>query len=83
MNFAGGRLAFFKGVRAGLAVTKTHILIIRVERANQKNSQLAPARRVAMKMGRRGETYLSVGVSARWKSDCLSTAIMTRRFRQI
>src|SRR5271165_1501115 len=30
-----------------------HIRIIRVERATRKNSQLAPAQRVAMKMGRR------------------------------
>ena len=29
-----------------------HIFVIRVERATQKNSQLAPAQRVAMKMGR-------------------------------
>ena len=34
------------------ARTKTHILPIRVERATPKNSQLAPAHRVAMKMGR-------------------------------
>ena len=32
--------------------------------AGRKNSQLAPARRVAMKMGRLGETYRCVGVSA-------------------
>jgi hypothetical protein len=30
-----------------------HICVIRVERATRKNSLLAPARRVAMKMGRR------------------------------
>src|ERR1700726_2123560 len=30
-----------------------HIFVIRVERATRKNSQLAPAQRVAMKMGRR------------------------------
>src|SRR5580658_6902274 len=30
-----------------------HIRVIRVERATRKNSQLAPAQRVAMKMGRR------------------------------
>src|SRR5580693_3959139 len=30
-----------------------HIWFIRVERATRKNSQLAPARKVAMKMGRR------------------------------
>src|SRR5580692_2145534 len=30
-----------------------HIFVVRVERATRKNSQLAPARRVAMKMGRR------------------------------
>src|ERR1700676_1470603 len=29
-----------------------HIFVIRVERATRKNSQLAPAQRVAMKMGR-------------------------------
>src|SRR6202521_4681176 len=30
-----------------------HIFVIRVERATRKNSQLAPAQRVAMKIGRR------------------------------
>ena len=30
-----------------------HICVIRVERATRKNSQLAPSRRVALKMGRR------------------------------
>src|ERR1700724_1837896 len=30
-----------------------HIFVIRVERATRKNSQLAPAQRVALKMGRR------------------------------
>src|SRR5208282_6032666 len=46
--FAGSQLAVFFKAR-----TQTHILLIRVERATPKNSQLAPARRVAMKMGRR------------------------------
>jgi hypothetical protein len=32
--------------------------------AGRKNSQLAAARRVALKMGRLGETYRRVGVSA-------------------
>jgi hypothetical protein len=32
---------------------QAHISVIRVKRATRKNSQLAPARRVAMKMGRR------------------------------
>src|ERR1700722_4155359 len=31
---------------------KAHIFVIRVERATRKNSQLAAARRVALKMGR-------------------------------
>ena len=43
---------FFKAVRAGLAV-KHPYLSHTVEREKRKNSQLAPAQRVAMKMGRR------------------------------
>jgi hypothetical protein len=35
------------------AKQSAHIFVIRVERATRENSQLAPARRVAMKMGRR------------------------------
>src|SRR6516162_8433246 len=44
---------FFKAVRAGLAVATRISRLIRKERATRKNSQLAAARRVALKMGRR------------------------------
>src|SRR6516162_6660628 len=47
MPFAAGQLAFFKA-RATI-ISKS----IREERATRKNGQLAAARRVAMKMGRR------------------------------
>jgi hypothetical protein len=44
---------FFKAVRAGLAVATSISEPIREERATRKNSQLAAAQRVALKMGRR------------------------------
>src|ERR1700747_688449 len=44
---------FFKAVRAALALTTSKSELIRKERATRKNSQLATARRVAMKRGRR------------------------------
>src|ERR1700741_5304124 len=44
---------FFKAVRAGLAVTTSISELIRKEQATPKNSQLAAARRVALKMDRR------------------------------
>src|SRR6516164_147441 len=44
---------FFKAVRAGLAAATSISEPIRKERATRKNSQLAAAQRVVMKMGRR------------------------------
>jgi hypothetical protein len=48
MAFAVGQLAVFQGASEA-PISE----FIRVERATRKNSQLATARRVAMKMGRR------------------------------
>jgi hypothetical protein len=58
--FAVGQLAVFQGASEA-PISE----FIRVERATQKNSQLATARRVAMKMGRRlsrgrGIGYVSI-----------------------
>ncbi len=47
LSFAAGQLAVFQG-----ASEVPHICVIRVERATRKNSQLAAAERVALKMGR-------------------------------
>jgi hypothetical protein len=47
MAFAVGHLAVFQGGATSISGS------IREERATRKNSQLATARRVAMKMGRR------------------------------
>jgi len=48
MAFAGEQLAVFQGA-SEVPISE----FIRVERATRKNSKLAKARRVAMKMGRR------------------------------
>jgi hypothetical protein len=47
-DIAAGQLAVFQGA-SDAPISE----LIRVERATQKNSQLAAARRVALKMGRR------------------------------
>jgi hypothetical protein len=59
MAFAVGQLAVFQDA------SEAPISFIRVERATRKNSQLAMARRVAMKMGGRlsrgrGIGYVSI-----------------------
>jgi hypothetical protein len=46
LSFAAGQLAVFQGA------SEVPISVSRVERATRKNSQLAAARRVALKMGR-------------------------------
>jgi hypothetical protein len=63
---------FFKAVRAALALTTSISELIREERATQKNSQLATARRVAMKKWAGG------GVARRSRID----SDMLRSYRQ-
>src|SRR5260370_24857835 len=58
-DVAAGQLAVFQGASEAPISG-----FIRVERATRKNSQLAAARRVALKMGRLGETYRRIGVAA-------------------
>ena len=66
MAFAVGQLAVFQG-----ASEAPIVWFIRVERATQKNSQLATARRVAMKMGRRLRFvgYVSIQICALYRQS--------------
>jgi hypothetical protein len=52
-DVAAGQLAVFQGGPSRIGTKAPISGFIRVERATRKNSQLAAARRVAMKMGRR------------------------------
>jgi hypothetical protein len=57
MAFAGDQLAVFQGASEA-PISE----FIRFERATRKNSQLATARRVAMKMGRRLSRGCGIGL---------------------
>src|SRR5271166_7126643 len=63
-DVAAGRLAVFQGGSSRTGGKAPISGFIRVERATRKNSQPVTARRVALKMGRLGETYRRIGVSA-------------------
>src|SRR5208337_2637660 len=63
-----GQLAVFQGgpSRTGgkAPISEPHTGRASPAAAGRKNTQLAAARRVALKMGRLGETYRRIGVSA-------------------
>jgi len=54
---------FFKAVRAGLAVKRPY-LDPYGRASNAEKQSTGRARRIALKMGRLGETYRRIGVSA-------------------
>src|SRR5271157_153388 len=65
IDVAAGQLAVFQGGPSRTGGKAPIFEFIRVDPPRRrKNSQLAAARRVALKMGRIGETYRRAGVSA-------------------